>query len=507
MSKDEEIFLLKAQIVIKDEQLKRKDERILELERQVYGRRSEKQLPRYEQAVPTLFNPEQGEKVLSEEETDAKLVAITVEIKKQAQMRREAHRRTAASEPRTYRLPRNLERKTTVIEPPGVDLSQMIKIGEDVTERLHLVPSKFRVERIVRPVYKSRAEIDALSTKIHQAPPMRTILPGCFADGSLLSTLIIDKFLFHIPEHRQAARFKSLGCELSTSGINRWIHALADELYALYSVQMQQVLSTDYIQVDETTLPINDRPGSTRKGYVWAVRSVLKPGLFFHYEEGSRSQEIILKLLKEYQGALQTDGYAAYSIYEGKRGVLPLGCMAHVRRKFEHALTTDPQAQKALDYIQLLYTLEANLKAEGADAERIRGEREEKAWYILQQMEEWMQNVFPQCTPKSPLGKAISYAFGMWPRISRYCKDGRFDIDNNGIERSIRPWAIGRKNYLFSGNNKSAEDHCVFYSLLGSCKEAEVDPQEWLNQTLTLLRPEMKADELVALLPANFSKK
>ena len=347
-----------------------------------------------------------------------------------------------------------------------------------------LEPSRFWVERTVRPVYKVKQAEQTLSTTIVQAPAKPVILPGCIAGESLLSQIIVDKFLYHLPEYRQAKRFKELEVEIPTSSINRWVHALADKLYGLYAAQMERVLSGHYIQVDETTHPITDRPGSARKGYIWAVRSVLFPGVFFYYDKGSRSQDVVLKMLKDYKGALQTDGYAAYSIYEEKEGVLPLGCMAHVRRKFEHALATTPEAKPALDYIALLYMLEGNLKAEGADEEQIRREREEKAYPILQQMEAWMDRANNSCTPKSPLGKAISYAFGMWPRISRYCKEGYFEIDNNGVENAIRPLVVGRKNYLFSGNDSGAEDNCVFYTLLGSCQQAGIDPHKWLTSTL-----------------------
>ena len=181
------------------------------------------------------------------------------------------------------------------------------------------------------------------------------VLPGCLAGETLLSQIIIDKFLYHLPEYRQAKRFKELGVDIGTSSINRWVHSIADRLYPLYKAQTERVLSSEYIQIDETTLRIIDKPGVSRKGYIWAVRSVLSPGVFFHYDKGSRSQEVVLKILKDYRGALQTDGYAAYSIYEDKQGVLPLGCMAHVRRKFETAAQTTPEAQKGLDYIALLY--------------------------------------------------------------------------------------------------------------------------------------------------------
>ena len=482
LSKDEQILLKEEQLLSLEEQLLRKQERILYLERQLFGRRSEKRLPDYCEAQLSLFDSEQGLKTMEAETPEMK--SLVDDIMHNAEKRRNASKEKSISQKRSYKVPQNIERRETVINPEHVDITTMIRIGQDVNERLMIEPSRFWVERIVRPIYKEKQEAHTLTTTIVQAPPRDVILPGCLAGESLLSQIIVDKFLYHLPEYRQAKRFKNLGIEITTSSINRWVHALADKLYPLYAAQVQRILSSSYIQVDETSHSIIDRKGSARKGYIWVVRSVLSPGVFFHYDKGSRSREVVLKMLKDFQGALQTDGYAAYIIFEEKKGVLPLGCMAHVRRKFETALTTTPQAQKALDYIALLYMLEGNLKAQGADDEQIRKERELKAYPILQQMESWMKQTYNNCTPKSPLGKAISYAFGMWPRISRYCKEGYFHIDNNAVENTIRPIALGRKNYLFSGNNNGAEDNCIFYTLLGSCLQAGVEPHKWLTSTL-----------------------
>ena len=355
----QENVLLKEQLRFKDDQLrlkeeeiKRKNERILYLERQIFGRRSEKQLPDYSQVQLTLFDAEQGTPVMEQE---ASVVTTLVEeIKQKAEERRNAKKQRSVTEKRSYKLPAHIERRETVIQPEAFDACSMIKIGEDVTEKLMLDQAKFWIERTIRPIYKIQQEQQTLSTVIVQAPLKAAILPGCMAGESLLSQIAIDKFLYHLPEFRQAVRFKRLGVEITTSSINRWVHALADKLYPLYIAQMNRVLSTHYIQVDETSHSITDRPGAARKAYIWVVRSVMSAGIFFHYDKGSRSQEVVLKMLKDYQGALQTDGYAAYSIYEEKQGVLPLGCMAHVRRKFENALLTTPEAQKALDYIALL---------------------------------------------------------------------------------------------------------------------------------------------------------
>lgn len=491
------------QLSLKEEELIRKNERILYLERQLYGRRSEKRLPDSLIGQLSLFDPNQGEPVL---EAENQLSSLVADIQKQAESRRTRKKEKSAGLKRSYCIPANIERRETIIEPEG-DLTHLVKIGQDVTEQLMLEPAKFWVDRTVRPIYKPAGEQKpALSTPILQAKPKACILSGSMAGESLLSRIIIDKFLYHIPEYRQATHFKSLGVNIPTSTINRWVHAIADKLYPLYIAQMQQVLSSDYIQVDETTLRITDRPGKARKGYIWAVRSVETPSLFFHYDKGSRSQDVILKLLKDYRGALQTDGYAAYSIYEDKQGVLPLGCMAHVRRKFETALKSFPEAQKGLDYIALLYMLEANLEDQEADYQSIAKQRMEKAYPILQHMENWMKQTYNKITPGSLLGKAIEYAFGMWPRICRYCSDGRFRIDNNGIENAIRPIALGRKNYLFAGNDDGAEDNCIFYSLLGSCIQAKVDPEHWLISVLQKIPNLKNPIDWMKLLPNNYKQ-
>ena len=488
----------------KEEELKRKSDQILLLQRQLYGRRSEKRIPDYNPAQLTIFSFIEGADTL-EEEKDI-LLTVVEEVQQEAAKRREITKAEKKHITRTYKLPANIRREECILEPENVDLSTMSKIGEDVTERLMYKSAEFWVKRIIRPIYKEKksANPESTTTPIYQHPQLQNILPGCMADNSLLSQIIVDKFLYHLPENRQKERFKALGINIDPSTINRWVHKVADKLFLLYKLQMETVLNCDYIQVDETTLPIADQPGKTRKGYVWAVRNVMEKTVFYYYKEGSRSRETVLKLLKDFYGALQTDGYTVYSIYEGKKGVIPLGCMAHVRRKFENALASDPKAQEALDYIALLYTIEANLKAKEANFEEIRKEREEKSYPILQAFEKWMVDVSEKLTPKSLLRKAIEYAFGMWVRISRYCKDGRYDIDNNAIERAIRPITLGRKNYLFSGNDKGAEDNAIFYTFIVSCKELGIEPLEWFNHVFAKITDDTTEDELRLLLPKYF---
>lgn len=433
----------------------------------MYGRRSEKRLPDPETpGQVSLFGEEYGAIFLEGEE---KVVPLVEEIKEKHQKTKPAAPK--ARTPRTYRLPESLRREEVVIEPQLTNPELYVKIGEDITETLEVKASEFYVKKVIRPKYILKDSCEQDKYVVEQSPRLLENATGYQLGNSIYAQIIVDKFAYHLPEYRQVERFKSYDIKLSRSTINRGLHQIAFLLQPLYLRQIEEVLSTSYIQVDETVVPINDgrRKGCTRKGYIWAVRAVSQEeprGSFFYCDGGSRSGETLRKMLKEYQGALQSDGYEAYSQYEDKQGVLPLGCLAHVRRKYETALQSgDERASKALEYISLLYQIEDNLKrVENISFETMASERLRLSYPILQQLERWMECTYPSVTPKSPLGKAISYAFGMLPRISRYCKDGRYEIDNNGIERMIRPIAVGRKNYLFVENDETAEDHALYYT-------------------------------------------
>lgn len=489
------------------EMLSSKDEEILKLRQQLlyytrnaYGRRSEKRMP--ERPEGQLFFPFEGEDSLPEETADIQPVAKEIQV--------EAHKRrkeAAKKQPKREEIPSDIERRVRVIEPKGIDLSLMTKIGEDVREILQHIPGSFYVDRIVRPVYKEKVSSDSVSTPIYQAEPVDTFLPKSIAGNTLLQQLIISKYVDHLPVYRQLEIFKREGVKLADSTVYKWMHEVAAGLYPLYQKLAETVLSSDYIQMDESTLPVIDKDKHRAvKGYVWSVRDVHTGQVFFHYDKGSRSRRVLISILRDYRGTVQTDGYEAYSIYENKKGVLLLGCWAHARRKFESALSEDKRlADEALDYIRLLYEVEANLKARGAPPDEIAEERKRLSYPVLLHFEKWMKDTYQKVTPKSLLGKAISYTFSIYHRLVRYVSDGRYQIDNNGIENTIRPLAVGRKNYLFAGNHTTAGDTALYYSLLVSCKQVGVDPAEWLLDILNQIK-ERKTDELDNLLPANWKK-
>lgn len=196
--------------------------------------------------------------------------------------------------------------------------------------------------------------------------------------------------------------------------MNNWVHAVASKLEPLYEALRHDILSRDYLQIDEVPWRIADSPGKSRKGYAWQLldSSPESHGLYFLYMNGLRAGTVPRAELKDFKGAIQTDGYGVYDYFELQEDVTLLGCMAHVRRKFTDAQKSHPVlAAQAVKWIQLLYTLEANLEADGATYGQIARERQAKARPILEAMEKWMESVHTQCTPSDPMGKALDYAY------------------------------------------------------------------------------------------------
>ncbi len=411
-------------------------------------------------------------------------------------------------------LPEDLRREEEVIEPEGID-EYWIRIGEEVTELLEHKPGELYVRRIIRPKYALRKNLQQLeeseesgqkNIKIAVLPLLP--LPRSNAGASLLAELLTSKYVYHLPFHRSIAMFKMAGVSIPASTVNGWFTGSSDLLRALYLRLKDIVLSTDYIQVDESTVPvINDEKHRAVKSYLWVVRSVMENLMFFHYDKGSRAQKVVIELLRNYQGTVQTDGYEAYSIYENKKGVLLLGCWAHARRKFTEALKEDESgASYALEQIGMLYNVEAMATDQELDYEKRAELRCRLAYPILCAFEKWIVNYYPKALSQGRMYKALTYTYSLFQRLSRYHLDGRYQIDNNLVENAIRPLALGRKNYLFCGNHDAAENAAIMYSLLGCCKSCDVNPREWLTDVLTKI-PYYNNDysrDLAELLPHNW---
>jgi transposase len=501
--------LEKSEAVIKkkDEQIKQLTDQLAWYRHKFWKSSSEKYIPEDPNQCKIDFD---GLDVLPEEEEtikEAEKEIITYEREKS---------NIAKKQPVRLPLPDHLRREEEIIEPEGVDES-WVRIGEEVTEVLEHKPGELFVRRIVRPKYVLKNDIaeqeegteeSADKIKIGTLPMLP--LPRSNAGPSLLAELLISKYMHHLPFHRQLAIFKQSGVSIPASTVNGWFKGSSDLLRALYHRLREIVLATDYIQVDESTVPVIDnKKQRAAKSYLWVVRSVMNNLLFFHYDQGSRAQRVVIDLLRDYQGAVQTDGYEAYSIYEQKKGVLLLGCWAHARRKFTEALKEDKAgAEYALKQIGMLYKVEDMATDQQMDYEQRAELRKKLAYPILRAFEKWLVQYYPKALQNGRMSKAVKYTYNIFHRLSRYHLDGRYQVDNNGIENAIRPLAVGRKNFLFCGNHDAAENTAIMYSLLGCCKACDVNPRKWLIDVLSRI-PEYNNDyskDLVELLPHRWNR-
>jgi transposase len=491
----------------KDQIIKKLTDQLAWLRRKFWKPSSEKYIPSDPAQRKLDFD---GLDILPEEET--MITSSAQEIITYKRRKPETDKKQSVRLP----LPEDLRREVEVIEPEGID-ENWVRIGEEITEQLEHKPGELYVRRIIRHKYALKKDLqlqqeltddDNQNKTVKIAPLPLLPLPRSNAGASLLAELMIGKYMYHLPFYRQISMFKLVGVRMPASTVNDWFTGCSDLLRALYYRLKEIVLQSDYIQIDETTVPvINNEKHQTVKAYLWVVRAVMKNMVFFHYDKGSRAQKVVIELLHNYKGAVQTDGYDVYSIYENKKGVLLLGCWAHARRKFTEALKEDQSgATYALEQIGLLYGVEAMADDQDLDYQQRAELRSRLAYPILLGFEKWVLNYIPKALPKGRMSKALEYTYKLFHRLSRYHLDGRYQMDNNLVENSIRPLALGRKNYMFCGNHDAAENAAVMYSLLGCCAALDVNPREWLTDVLTKI-PYYNNDyslDLADLLPHNW---
>jgi transposase len=396
------------------------------------------------------------------------------------------------------KLPESLPRERVVIEP-AEDVSGLKKIGEEITEELELIEAELYVKQYVRPKYAKQSGEGILIAEL----PARPIGKGIAGPG-LLAQVVIDKYMDHLPLYRQMERFKRAGITLPDSTLGGWVRGVCNLLTPLYETLKTTVLQTHYLHVDETPIKVldKDKKGSTHRGYYWVYHNSHEKLVLFDYQM-SRGREGPEGTLKDFQGYLQSDGYGVYEGFASREGITLLHCMAHARRMFVDAVGNDgPRAEYALEKMQLLYALEQNGKEKELSFEQLALLRHQQAAPILKHLGEWMQQQYAQVLPKSPIGKALAYSIERWEKLCLYTTHGMLCIDNNPVENSIRPVAVGRKNYLFAGSHEAAQRSAMLYSLLGTCKLHGINPFQWLKAVLEKL-PAHPINRIHELLPQN----
>ena len=484
-----------------DRKIVSKDNRIAYLEQQLYGSRSEKRLPINPDALQlslfaTEIDPQEQQRL------DASIAKD--EEKREKLLKVDGYERKVRKPIDTSRL----EVREEHIYPEGINLEEYNEMEPLVTESLVLVPQKMYIRRIVRHKYVLKASLQQPESerRIFEVADLPAApLHKCMASESVLADILVQKFVYHLPFYRVIQKYREMGVSVSDSTLGGWYAAVCEKLKPIYDRLKVDILSSPYIQVDESTVPVIDNEKSkTRKGYMWCVRDASGSGVFFHYDMGSRGTQVAMSLLKDYQGAIQSDGYDVYSKFTGMEGKTMLGCWAHARRKFVDAMKENERlASEALVYIGDLYHIET-LTAEMTNEER-KKKRREMAYPQIIKFEEWMQMKYFDPSMGPLMRTAIEYTFKRLPKLSMYVNDGSWHIDNNGVENAIRPLAVGRKSYLFCGSDASAVRASMIYSFIATCKAAGIEPREWFEDVIRRI-PEYengKAD-VTHLLPKNW---
>lgn len=399
-------------------------------------------------------------------------------------------------------LPENLRRETIIIEPTE-DVSGCVMIGEEVTEVLDLAPAEFFVKRYVRRKY-ARPNGEGVITGLL---PDRVIEKGIPSEA-IIALMLIDKYVFGLPLHRQIDKYRRMGVNIPASTASDWVMKGWKHLVPLWELLKLLVINQKYLQADESPLKVLDRDhkNGIHQGYMWVYNAPGDKLVLFDYRKG-RDHSGPKQMLETYSGILQTDGYTVYeSLFGSHPDIMLVYCMAHARRKFVDALKDDKaRASQVLEKMQALYALEQQMRDSKLAWEERTIMRMEKAIPILEEIEELMKKYADKVTPSSPLGKAIAYALPRWAGLSAYSLHGQIEIDNNLVENSIRPLAIGRKNYLFAGSHQAAEMAAGMYSFMACCKKNGVDEYEWLKDVFEKIQS-YKQKDLYQLLPNNWEK-
>lgn len=488
---------LKQQLALQQSQLSQQQIRIRALEdilasfkRRAFGASSEKlaadQL--------SLFNEADGEHAdLPETETAADTVHVP------------AHTRRAT---RRISIPATLPREEVIHDLPDAqkfcphDHTSLQCIGAEEHEQLDIIPAQIKVLRHRRLKYACPCCQQYVVTATKPAQPIEK----SFAAPGLLAYIATQKYVDALPLYRQVDIFHRIGVELDRTTLANWMVRCGQLIQPLINLLHETILEHRVLHLDETIVQVLNEPGKTAQShsYMWILRAVLPhAAVLFHYEP-TRRGDVAKQLLREFAGAIMVDGYEGYRAVCTQNRITRLGCWAHARRKFMEAKQAQPKnktgkADQALAWIQQLYRIEQDIKTLTVDQKFTA--RAQQAQPILDKLKIWLETSLLHAPPKTAIGKALHYLHTQWPRLIRYLEHGEYPIDNNPAENAIRPFVIGRKNWLFSASQQGATASANLYSLIETAKANGLEPYVYLRKVFTELPNAKTLAEVEALLP------
>lgn len=506
-----DVDALKRIVFEYDSEMIRLREQVEYLKHKLFGRKSE-QLTEAERRQLYLFNEaEVGVGESRDEEPEAP-IAVS------------AHARTKKRGRRP--LPENLPRERVVYDIPEADKQcgcgqPKSVIGEEVSEKLDIEPARLKVRQEVRLKYACRhcEGVEDEGPTVQVAPVAPAIIPKGIATPGLLAFVLTAKFVDALPFYRQEKQFARLGIELSRQTLCGWAMQVAEACAPVLAQARLALLRGALVRIDETTVQVLDEQGreAQTRSYMWLFRGgpPEHPLLEYRYHP-TRAGQVAADYLGDYRGLVQTDGYRGYDFLDRRAGILHAGCWAHVRREFHDvktvaagrnrsASTKSGSADVALGFIRTLYAIEHRAKEQGLTGDALVATRQAQSKPLLEDFKAWLEQREREVPPKTLLGRAIGYALGQWPRLLVYLDHAVLTPDNNLTENAIRPFVLGRKNWLFAGNPRGASASAALYSLIETAKANGLDPHRYLHYLFTHVPLARTAEDYAALLAPNLS--
>jgi transposase len=477
----------------------RLEDLVKELRRALYGKKSER------------LDPGQLDFLLEDIETAVAKAETEGEVRSGGRRRRKPAQRNIGS------LPDHLERIERVIEPASLECpcgcGEMVRIGEDRTERLDSVPAQLRVIVTVRPKYACRT----CAQGVMQAPAPAHLIEGGLPTEALIAQVLVSKYGDHLPLYRQAQIFARSGVLLDRSTLAGWSGAAGYHLAPLTRRLAELLKGSGHLFMDETKCPVLDPgQGKTKSGYLWALARDERgwggtgpPGVVYFYADG-RGGKHAETFLDGFTGTLQVDAYAGYKrLARNDRAggaVVLANCWAHARRKLVEIQKSSgsPIADEGLKQIAALYAIEAEIRGQGPEARRL--VRQASTAPLVAAFGDWLKQKRARISAKSRLGEHLTYIANCWGGLQVFLFDGHVEMDSNPVENRIRPLALGRKNHLFAGHDEGAHAWACIASLIETCKLNGVEPLGYLTATLEAIANGHPMSRLDELLPGPFAK-
>lgn len=495
----QEITELRSIILGQSEQIKTQSLRIQQLEevvRYLRGERFSSSSEKLSEEQLRLFN-------LSAEESSPKEIK---EEKIESYTRKKGGRKPLPEHLERIRIEHDLTPEEKLC-PCGC--GEMTRIGEEVSEQLDMIPARFRILQNVRFKYACKKCEDG----VHIASLPLQIIPKSNATPNLLAYIAVSKFQDALPLHRQTVIFKRCGLDVSRATLANWMIQLGKKVQPLINLAMDHILESSYIGMDETPIQVlreKDR-NPQDQSYVWVIRGG-PPGTtatLFYYDP-SRSQKVLKQITEGFKGYLQSDGYSAYKGLDQNPDIRIVGCFAHARRYFYKVVKvngktkTEGVAVTGVDFIRSLYKIEKEIKELSFEQRFEKRQNESKP--ILAQFKTWLDDVIVKVPPKTLTGEALHYLNAHWKYLIRYIEDGQLEIDNNRVENAIRPFVLGRKNWLFCDSPEGAHAAANLYTLIETAKNNTLEPYHYLSILFHRLPHAQTLDDYSSLLPWNLKK-